>query len=502
MRRVASHPVFQIALVMLLCAFVTLPSLSAEGLTSSEGHRVIPAIEMLESGNYLVPTMFGQPYVRKPQMVPWLFSVALRIHDNPDLSPRLVSGLAFTLMIFGSWFFARRWFGKGAGFPAAFVLGLTPLYWSPARAAEIESIHNLFTAIGAWIVIELCVRSHKKSSSLLWQLGLFVISLCMLLTKGPAGFPIMLGVLLACTILSSTARERIRAFTRPSVWVPVIIASLVFAWHWSNTLQAAGPDAVVQTPNAFMFESGRLLKLAGFVPVSLLTAFPLTLAMLFPWGPDARAEAGENNTLSDRLTIAKVIALAVPCALIVMMLTGVSNDRYAQPILAPLAPLVGWLLTTQLTKKRTTILRILTLGGPAILAAILWSGFVFYLTQFEPNRRAKSGKLPAQEAARALIEVLESTPNNTTPILVAHNMIEARPETLFYLRSALREAGQDLDIRWIPKLDPQHMPSASFAMIRTDQNGNESDKVLVDRVIAEGAVHEFSFAIVRLRNQD
>lgn len=502
MRRVASHPVFQFVLMMLLCAFVTLPNFSAEGLTSSEGHRVIPAIEMLESGNYLVPTMFDQPYVRKPQMVPWLFSVALRIHDNPDLSPRLVSGLAFTLMIVGSWFFARRWFGKNAGFPAAFALGLTPLYWSPARAAEIESIHNLFTAIGAWIVIELCVRSHKKTPALLWQLGLFAISLCMLLTKGPAGFPIMLGVLLACMSLSSTTRERIRALTRPSVWIPVIIASLIFAWHWSNTLQAAGLDAVVQTPNAFMFESGRLLKLAGFIPVALLTAFPLTLAMLFPWGPDARAETIENNTLSDRLTIAKVIALAVPCALIVMMLTGVSNDRYAQPILAPLAPLVGWLLTTQLTKKRTTILRILTLGGPAILAAILWSGFWFNLIKIEPDRRASSGKLQAQEAAHALIEELESNPIEPTPVLVAHNMIEARPETLLYLRTALREAGHDLDIRWIPKLDPQHMPSASFAMIRTDQNGNESDKVLIDKVIAVGVVHEFAFSIVTLKNPD
>ncbi len=502
MRRVASHPVVQFVLIVLLCACVTLPNLDAQGLTSSEGHRVIPAIEMLESGEYLVPTMFGQEYVRKPQMVPWMFSVALRINDNPDLSPRLVSGLAFTLMVFGSWFFARRWFGKGAGFAAALALGLTPLYWSPARAAEIESIHNLYTAIGAWIVIELCVRSHSKSSALLWQLGLCIISLCMLLTKGPAGFPVMLGVLIACTILSSTARERIVAFTRPSVWIPVIIAAIVFAFHWSNTLNAAGPSAVIQTPNAFMFESGRLLKLAGFVPVALLTALPLSLAMLFPWGSDARAEASESESLTTQLHIAKIITLAVLSALIIMMLTGVSNDRYAQPILAPLAPLVGWLLTTQLTTKRTSILRIFTLGRPIILAAVLCIGLLFYIIKFEPDRRATSGKLPAQEAARSLIEELERNPIEPTPILVAHNMIEARPETLLYLRSALRDAGHDLDIRWIPKLDPQHMPSVTLAMIRTDQNGNESDKVLVDSVIAQSTVHEFTFAIVRLRNQD
>lgn len=502
MRRVASHPIFQFALVLLMCAAVILPSLSSEGLTSSEGHRVIPAIEMLESGDYLVPTMFGQPYVRKPQMVPWLFSIALRIHDDPTLSPRLVSGFAFTLMVFGSWFFARRWFGKGAGFPTAFALGLTPLYWSPARAAEIESIHNLFTAIGAWIVIELCVRSHTKRSAIMWQCGLFSISLCMLLTKGPAGLPIMLGVLLACTTLSSTTRQRIRAFTRLSVWGPVIIAALIFAWHWSNTLQAAGPNAVVQAPSAFMFEPGRLIKLAGFVPIALLTAFPLTLAMLFPWGPDARAEADENPDSADRLMIAKTITLGVLCALVVMMLTGVSNDRYAQPILAPLAPIAGWLLTTRLTAKRTTILRILTLGGPTILAALIWSGFLFYITQFEPDRRASSGKIPAQEAAQVLVDTLGGEFFEPTPILVAHNMIEARPETLLYLQSSLRDAGHDLDIRWIPKLDPQHMPSASLAMIRTDQNGNESDKVLVGKVIAVGVVHEFAFSIVTLQNPD
>ncbi|MBO6512380.1 MAG: glycosyltransferase family 39 protein [Phycisphaerales bacterium] len=502
MRRAASHPVVQLMIVMLMCALIAIPKLDQQGLTSSEGHRVIPAIEMLESGAYLVPTMFEQEYVRKPQMVPWLFSLALRIHPDPDLSPRLVSGTAFTLMVLGSWFFARRWFGSGAGFSSALALGLTPLYWSPARAAEIESVHNLFTAIGAWIVIELCARRHPRAKAFAWQLALCTISLCMLLTKGPAGFPIMLGILIGCTVLTSGPRERIYEFVRPSIWIPVIIAALIFAWHWSNTLEAAGPNAVVQAPSAFMFEPGRLLKLAGFVPVALLTALPLSLAILFPWGPDARAEAALDQSLRKRLRIAKIIALAVPCALVVMMLTGVSNDRYAQPILAPIAPLVGWLLTTPLSAKRASILRSLTLGRPAILAAVLSIGFVVYLIRFEPERRSSSGKIPAQIAAIELIKSLDQMQTERTPILVAHNMIEARPETLLYIRMALQDAGHDLDIRWIPKLDPQHMPSGTLAMLRTDQNGNESDKVLIDSMIATGIVHEFSFSIVLIQDQD
>ncbi len=495
----------QLFLLLILCAFITLPNLASTGLSDSEGHRVIPALEMVRSGDYLVPTMFDQPYVRKPQLVPWLFAAALNIHNDPTLTPRLVSAAAFTLMVLGSFFFARRWFGHdstSAGFPAAAALALTPLYWAPARAAEIESIHNLLTALGAWIAIDLIINAskpikHKLSAALL----LTLTALLMILTKGPAGFPILLSLLFTTAILNRS----LRSFLNPFIWTPVTIAALIFAWHWSNTLQAAGPDAIVQSPNAFMFESGRVLKLAAFIPVSLLTALPITGALLFPWGSDAKSESSDSEPAAQQLNTAKLIALSIPLALLIMMLTGVSNDRYAQPILAPLAPLVGWLLITNLQPHRKKILRALTLGSPKILATILCILAAVYITIIEPAKRESSGKLPAIQLAEDLQSNLPPAPHGTRYTLVADAMIEARPETLLYLNAALQGTDHQLTILWIPKLSTERLANLAktnhpplLALLRTDQNGDESDKVLIDKAIATGRVHEFDFTLVTL----
>lgn len=502
MPKLFHNTLFQLLILCAICALITLPNLTAQGLTSSEGHRVIPALEMLNTGDYQVPTMFGQPYLRKPQLVPWLFAAALNIHNDPTLTPRLVSALAFTLTVLCSFFFARRWFSHdstSAGFPAALALALTPLYWSPARAAEIESIHNLLTALAAWLAIDLIINAAKSiKSKLPFAIALTFTALLMILTKGPAGFPILLSLLISAAILNRS----LRSFFNLYILLPVAVATLLFFWHWSNTLTAAGPSAITQSPNAFMFETDKLLKLAGFIPVSLLTALPITLTLLFPWGKDARAEASESEQLQTQLHTAKLIALSIPIALLIMNLTGVSNDRYAQPILIAAAPIVGWLLTIDLLPHRKIILRTLTLGSPKILATILCGLAILYITTFEPTKRSTSGKPPAIQLAADL----QSTLPSAHYTLVADAIIEARPETLLYLQRTLDPATYTLDIHWIPTLDPERLANLAagsqpplLALLRTDQNGNESDKVSIDKVIATGQVHDFTFALVTLK---
>lgn len=492
--RFQSSTPLQLLLITALVALITLPNLSTFGLSSSEGHRVIPALEMLETNQYLVPHLFDQPYLRKPQLVPWIFAAALSIHPDPDFTPRLVSAFAFLLLCLSSFFFARKWFGPRAALPAGLAAALTPLFWAPARSAEIESIHNLLTALGAWITLHLLITTNKRP--LLWSFALSLTALLMLLTKGPAGFPIFLALILSAALLTRTPKP----IFKPTILVPIALAALVFALHWSRTL-AAAPNAITQSPEAFMFEPGRLTKLLAFIPVALLTALPTTLALLFPWGPDAKSEAEEQDQLPN-LHTAKLLALSIPLALLIMMIAGVSNDRYAQPILAATSPLIGWLLTTTLHPKRHLILHILTLGSPKILALVAIILIPINIYQVEPRARSTSGKQPALALASDLAASLP--PGSYT--IVADAMIQARPETLLYLQHQALETNHTLTIRWIPDLQNEQLTQLAntghtqlLALIRTDQNGNESDKVLIDKTIATGTVHEFDFALVSVQ---
>jgi 4-amino-4-deoxy-L-arabinose transferase-like glycosyltransferase len=54
-------------------------NLGSTELRSEEGHRVMPAVQMLESGNYLVPYVGTEPYLRKPPLVNWIVAASFKL---------------------------------------------------------------------------------------------------------------------------------------------------------------------------------------------------------------------------------------------------------------------------------------------------------------------------------------------------------------------------------------------------------------------------------------
>ena len=66
----------QVVIVLALCAVVFWVRLGADGLGATEGHRAVPGWEMLDTGRWLVPTMFDQPYLRKPPGMSWAVALS------------------------------------------------------------------------------------------------------------------------------------------------------------------------------------------------------------------------------------------------------------------------------------------------------------------------------------------------------------------------------------------------------------------------------------------
>src|ERR1044072_8286895 len=59
-------------LVIACWAAIYLPGLGSWEIKGEEGRRILPAVTMLETGNFLVPQVGGEPYFRKPPLVNWL----------------------------------------------------------------------------------------------------------------------------------------------------------------------------------------------------------------------------------------------------------------------------------------------------------------------------------------------------------------------------------------------------------------------------------------------
>ena len=68
-----------VLVVLLVWAVIYLPALGSIAIKGEEGRRILPAIAMLQTGNYIVPEVGGNPYFRKPPLVNWLVAASFRI---------------------------------------------------------------------------------------------------------------------------------------------------------------------------------------------------------------------------------------------------------------------------------------------------------------------------------------------------------------------------------------------------------------------------------------
>ncbi|MCC5824153.1 MAG: glycosyltransferase family 39 protein [Phycisphaerales bacterium] len=503
-----------IVLIVLAWALVALPGLrhaGGDGLTMSEGHRVAPAIEMLETGEWLVPHMFGQAYLRKPPGGIWAFAGMIGLTGDHVLGPRLASAAGFLLLALGAWWFGRRWFGETGGLAAGLATALTPMLWNPARSAELESLNNLFAALAAWTAIELATRRACRPNLALLALGAFVAG--QMLVKGPAGLPAMGGMLIG----AAWAARSWKPLAVWRVWAGLGLGAGVFAGVWlaiEARVSASGVEAVRQLPTAFLFDTGRALDLAAFLPLVLLGALPMSLAMLFPWGPDARAEADEGGReAAGRLHMARLLTLGALAGVGMMLLAGVSNPRYAQPIIATLGPLAGWGVAGVLREgvfraHRKRIGWWLTLGGPQTLGVVLLAGSLVFAFVVQARVRSTGGEPAGRHAAGVLIERMRDDAAGRPLVVLADGVIEARPETLLAFREEAARLGVPVEIRWVPGLaqithfDILAAHDARWAVLRQDDLGDERVRMSGWDAVHHEDVHKFRFVWCLLPHPD
>ncbi|MCL4742922.1 MAG: glycosyltransferase family 39 protein [Phycisphaerales bacterium] len=490
------------ALILLMAwAVVCLPLLGTGGLHSTEGHRAIPGWEMLDRlraegpsvDALLVPTLFGEPYLRKPPGIAWATAASAAALGETEFSARLPSALAMLGMTLAAWWFARRWFGPRRAVAAGLAHLLMPWLWASARSAEIESLNLLGAQVGALAAVDLARRPASRAVVVV-MLGALGIAL-MGVMKGPAGVPSLVGALLAPCVVARS----LRPLTCPRLWAMLALgAAPLLLLAWATARQAARLDSVVTQPvDDFLWNKDRLWGVALLAPAALIAMLPASLALLFPWGPDARAEAGDRLPPAEVET-ARTLAWACLLALGVLVVAGVSNPRYAMPAAVFAPPLAAYVFAGAggaFVPIRAGIARALMLGRPVAWGGVLLVGVAAHVAWFEARARATSGL----DAGAALADAL---PDGAT--VLADHLVEARPEVLLYAARRAREQGRSVSVRWEPGLASLGaLGPGVFAGVRTDAGSDEGARLesagLSGRLerIHDGRVHEFSFALVR-----
>ena len=498
-----------LAAVFLAAVLLLVPGLGRRGLSATEGHRVIPGWEMVESGSYWLPTMFGQAYLRKPPGMPWAVALFSGLFGQTEFAARLVSvcatvGLALIATVFGARWFGRRW-GLAAGMTAV----LTPLLWDPARAAEIEALNNVAAAAAVLLLLDVLVyqvdpAGGSRSRGRLIGGVLAGLAMAMAgLVKGPAALPaVAAAVIAACAV-----RRSWRPLAAPGLWLAVGVAGVVAGGSLLRVraaVEASGQTPVLQGVSDFLW-TGRAFNLGsvGAVVVmpllALLAAFPACMAMLFPWGPDAKAEAKDVEAMR-RLTMARAVTITAVGGIFMLAVMGVRNPRYAQPCVAFVPVLVAYFVRgwgSEFFIIRQRIASVLMLGHPAVLGAALAIAAVLAVHDPFGWRADTSGRGAGREIGRAM-----QWPGEVW----SDHVIDARPETLWYAKEEAGRGGIRVVPRWVPGLarEARVPPAGSYLLLRQDVGSDEVDPYTREgllaglELVAYGRVHKYGYVLYRV----
>lgn len=495
-------------LVLLASAAVYWPFIGTPGFGSSEGHRVAPAWEMLRTGDWTHLRLFGATYLRKPPGMPWAIALSSSLFGQTEWSARAVSAAASTLMALLAFWFAQRWLGAPWGLVAGLAQALSPLFLMPGRSAEIDSLNCLGAQLAAFGLVAAIAPRLKRGEpgpappplphavpfpAVFFAAGVIIAAL----TKGPASLPVLLGVALAAAYVGRSFRPLFS--WRALLGLALAAATLVPFALWFLRVNA-DPGAVVQDFSEFTWAASRLLGTLALLPTAWIAAAPASLALLvLIFYREAPGTPPRDHADAD---LARLLGASWLLSVLLLMLTGSSNPRYAMPSAVVLAPLAAWAFREcWRARAESRAARAALLWRPALWPALLLPAIGVWLW-LDLSRPARGeGPLTGQAIAAAL---------PADAIVWANDLVEARPDVFLYAMKSAAASGHRLEPLWMKQAMlenrvPVSGPTLAYILIRDDPESGEGLRyrpLLADmriQPIARGRISKYSWVLCSVR---
>ncbi len=173
---------FFLALAMVLFIPAFFINLNMVQMIRDESIRAIVAFEMLQRGDFITPTIGGEPYLMKPPMFNWILALFFNITGSYSETvirlPVIISIVLFALTIF---LFTRREFGN------RFALVNALAFVTYGRIIFYESLHGLIDVTFSWLTYSFFMLSwyfFRRKQYLTLFLVAYAITAISYLLKG------------------------------------------------------------------------------------------------------------------------------------------------------------------------------------------------------------------------------------------------------------------------------------------------------------------------------
>ena len=275
---------FLIALA--LWAAIFLPGLGSLEIRGEEGRRILPAVTMLQTGQWLVPYVGGKPFLRKPPLINWLIAASFRITGRQnEWAARLPTVLSM-LALAGVMIVTARggdWMKPETSLVAVVIVFTQAASLDKGRLAEIEGVYAALSGIA--IILWLAWWSERRSPWLLWIVPSILLGLAAL-AKGPLHLLFFYAIVIA---VLWRARQ-LRLLRHPAHVAGLLLMTAIFAAWFVPYIRT---EAAAKTAEVWQGQFlGRLIgalpkqtadRSAHFDWLAWLTEIPRGLLDRLPW---------------------------------------------------------------------------------------------------------------------------------------------------------------------------------------------------------------------------
>ena len=261
-------------------AFIAVPAIffNLDGYKTLQSHEVyamVPAREMMISGDWIVPRIAQVPRLRKPPLAYWVIAGSAQLMGGiNETSARLPAALSTLGLAALMGFWCTRWYGRRVGYLAAFMQ-LTTIYCIQfARKAEIDMLLTLCTT-SAMCVFALGIGREKGRIQWLRWLAIYALISISWMAKFHFGPTMVMLPIVLYWIL----RQDYRSFLNLLNPVGLVLLSLAL-FVWPTLLLQRMPDALEVWKEQTV---GRAIGHLGSQPIWYYV--PHLLFLTLPWTP-------------------------------------------------------------------------------------------------------------------------------------------------------------------------------------------------------------------------
>ncbi len=214
-----------VVLIFLAALVFFAPALHMHGFTDRDDEifYVQATEEMLEDGNWLSPTYFGEDRFQKPILYYWLILLSYQVFGAGWVAARLVAAVFSAGTVAVTWLIAKELFDRPTAWLSALILSTTPLFFRHARTAVPDGPLTFFIVFAIYAVM----RFTREDGRQAWGWVFFISCALGFMIKGFAALLIPCLVLIAYCLLTGQA-SRLKRINFP-VGILIFLA-IVLPW--------------------------------------------------------------------------------------------------------------------------------------------------------------------------------------------------------------------------------------------------------------------------------